>query len=51
MEADAKGDRKEGTEEKSPEPIETRPVSKLRDLRPEKDPIGAGRSGFPRKRP
>jgi hypothetical protein len=47
MEAEAKGNRKEGTEETSPEQTETRPLSKLRDLRPEKDPIGAGRGGFP----
>ena len=45
MEAETNDNRGESTEEKMPEQIETRPLSKLRDLRPEKDPIGAGR-GF-----
>jgi hypothetical protein len=31
----------------SPEPIQESPESRLRDLRPEKDPIGAGRKRFP----
>lgn len=54
MEAETKDDRGESQEENMPEQIETRPLSKLRDLRPEKDPIGAGRGGFLRsaaKRP
>ncbi|HEY3663095.1 MAG TPA: hypothetical protein VGL24_08075 [Chthoniobacterales bacterium] len=46
MEAETKDNRGEGTEENVPEQNETRPLSKLRDLRPEKDPIGAGRGGF-----
>ena len=46
MEAETKDNRGEGTEENAPEQSETRPLSKLRDLRPEKDPIGAGRGGF-----
>ncbi|HXA09724.1 MAG TPA: hypothetical protein VNW28_07055 [Chthoniobacterales bacterium] len=29
------------------EPIKEPPLLKLRDLRPEKDPIGAGRRRFP----
>ena len=46
MEAETKDNRGENPEENSPEQVETRPLSKLRDLRPEKDPIGAGRGGF-----
>ena len=30
-----------------PEPSKEPPLLKLRDLRPEKDPIGAGRRRFP----
>ena len=54
MEAETTDNRGESTEENTPEQSETRPLSKLRDLRPEKDPIGAGRGGFLRsatKRP
>lgn len=46
MEADTTDNRGESAEEKTPQESETRPLSKLRDLRPEKDPIGAGRGGF-----
>ncbi|MEO8044259.1 MAG: hypothetical protein ABI674_05080 [Spartobacteria bacterium] len=46
MEAETTDSRSESTEENTPEQSETRPLSKLRDLRPEKDPIGAGRGGF-----
>ncbi len=42
MEAETKDSRGEGTEENTAEQSETLPLSKLRDLRPEKDPIGAG---------
>ncbi len=46
MEAETNDNRAESTDENTPEQTETRPLSKLRDLRPEKDPIGAGRGLF-----
>ncbi len=46
MEAETNDNRSERAEETTPEQGETLPLSKLRDLRPEKDPIGAGRAGF-----
>ena len=47
MEAERKDNRGESTEENSAEQEQTLPLSKLRDLRPEKDPIGAERGGLP----
>ena len=51
MEAETKDNRGEGTDENSAEQNETRPLSKLRDLRPEKDPMGAGRGGLLKSEP
>jgi hypothetical protein len=35
------------TSQNAPEPTQEAPRFKLRDLRPEKDPMGAGRGRFP----
>lgn len=43
---EANDNRGENAEESKQEEAENPPLSKLRDLRPEKDPIGAGRGGF-----
>ena len=43
MEAETKEQTSERKEERTQEPTERAPVSKLRDLPPEKDPMGAGR--------
>ncbi|MBA2435679.1 MAG: hypothetical protein M3480_05165 [Verrucomicrobiota bacterium] len=45
MEGETRDKRGESPEESAPAEREQTPLSKLRDLRPEKDPIGAGR-GF-----
>ncbi|HEX4667998.1 MAG TPA: hypothetical protein VH207_15510 [Chthoniobacterales bacterium] len=47
MEAETKEQSGERKEESAPEPTERSPVSKLRDLPPEKDPMGAGRPARP----
>jgi hypothetical protein len=44
MEAETKEKSGERKEESAPEPTERSPVSELRDLPPEKDPMGAGRA-------
>lgn len=41
MEAETKDQTDETTKEQTQEQMEKIPLSKLRDLRPEKDPIGA----------
>jgi hypothetical protein len=51
MEAETKEQSGERKEESTPEPTERFPVSKLRDLPPEKDPMGAGRTRSPKSRP
>ncbi|MBA3651598.1 MAG: hypothetical protein H0W66_09015 [Chthoniobacterales bacterium] len=43
MEGETRNNPGESTEESAPAEREQTPLSKLRDLRPEKDPIGAGR--------
>jgi len=48
MDSETKDESGEGTEQDMEETIEETPQFKLRDLRPEKDPIGAGRKGSPR---
>lgn len=45
MEGETRDSPGESPEESAPAEREQTPLSKLRDLRPEKDPIGAGR-GF-----
>jgi hypothetical protein len=47
METETKEQSGERKEESTPEPTERFPVSKLRDLPPEKDPMGAGRTRSP----
>lgn len=43
MDAEKKDEAGESKEQSTQEQTETVPLSKLRDLRPEKDPMGAGR--------
>lgn len=43
MEPPAKNEVREGSGPGAPQPAPELPQSKLRDLRPEKDPMGAGR--------
>ena len=43
MEAEPTDETSESTSQGSPEPTQETPQSGLRDLRPEKDPMGAGR--------
>ncbi|CAN5575120.1 hypothetical protein BH20VER3_BH20VER3_16450 [soil metagenome] len=43
MNSEPKSDTSESQEQDTTEQTEQNPISKLRDLRPEKDPIGAGR--------
>ena len=43
MEAEPNEETSESTNQGSPEPTQETPESRLRDLRPEKDPMGAGR--------
>jgi hypothetical protein len=50
MEAETKEQSGERKEESTPEPTERAPVSKLRDLPPEKDPMGARRARSPESR-
>jgi hypothetical protein len=50
METETKEQSGERKEESTPEPTERSPVSKLRDLPPEKDPMGAGRTRLPDSR-
>jgi len=38
----------ESTTQRTQEPTQETPQSKLRDLRPEKDPMGAGRDSLPK---
>ena len=45
MDAEIKDQTDEKTEQGTSEQTEETPQFKLRDLRPEKDPIGAGRKG------
>ena len=47
MEHETNDESDENTEQETPEQTEETPQFKLRDLRPEKDPIGAGRRGSP----
>lgn len=47
MDSETNDESGEGTEQDMEETIEETPQFKLRDLRPEKDPIGAGRKGSP----
>ncbi len=47
MDAESNDETSEKTEQGTPEPAQDIPLSKLRDLRPEKDPIGAGRRRAP----
>ena len=43
MDAELNEKTSEGTNQRTQEPTQETPESKLRDLRPEKDPMGAGR--------
>ena len=45
MDAETNDKTGEGADQDPPETTEETPRFKLRDLRPEKDPIGAGRKG------
>jgi hypothetical protein len=47
MDLETNDDSGESTEQDMAETTEETPQFKLRDLRPEKDPIGAGRKGSP----
>jgi hypothetical protein len=48
MDSETKDETGESTEESTSETTEETPQLKLRDLRPEKDPIGAGRNISPK---
>jgi hypothetical protein len=48
MDAEPNEETGESTNQGSPEPTQEAPQSKLRDLRPEKDPIGAVRNRQPK---
>jgi hypothetical protein len=48
MDAESKDETGESTNPGSPEPTQETPQSKLRDLRPEKDPMGAARNRRPK---
>jgi hypothetical protein len=48
MESEPNKETGDSTNQGSREPIRESPQSKLRDLRPEKDPMGSGRSREPK---
>ena len=48
MDTEPKGETGDNTIQSSQEPIQETPQSKLHDLRPEKDPMGAGRERAPK---
>ena len=50
MDAERKEKTGESTNQGTQEPTQETPQSKLRDLRPEKDPMGAGRDSVPEDR-
>jgi hypothetical protein len=50
MDAEPKEKTGESTHQGTQEPTRETPQSKLRDLRPEKDPMGAGRDSLPEDR-
>ena len=50
MDAEAKEKTGESSNRGTQEPTQETPQSKLRDLRPEKDPMGAGRDSVPEDR-
>ena len=47
MDAESNDETGESANQGSPEPTQEAPQSKLRDLRPEKDPMGAGHKRRP----
>lgn len=49
MDPEPKDEAGESTEQNTQEQSQPTPLSKLRDLRPEKDPIGAGRGSLKTK--
>jgi len=51
MEAEPSEESGDSTNQGGPEPSQETPQSKLRDLRPEKDPMGAGRNRSPKTGP
>jgi hypothetical protein len=48
MDAEPKEETHDSASTSTPEPAQETPQSKLRDLRPEKDPMGAGRRRSPK---
>lgn len=48
MDAEPNEETGESTNQVTQEPTQEAPQSKLRDLRPEKDPMGAGRNRSPK---
>jgi hypothetical protein len=48
MDAEKNDETGQSTEQGTQEPTKETPRFRLRDLRPEKDPIGAGRKGSPK---
>lgn len=48
MDNEPKEETSDRTNRGTPEPTQEAPQSKLRDLRPEKDPMGAGRNRLPK---
>jgi hypothetical protein len=48
MDAEKNDETGQSTEQGTPEPTKETPRFRLRDLRPEKDPIGAGGKRFPK---
>lgn len=48
MEAEPNEETGESTNQGAAQPTQQTPQSKLRDLRPEKDPMGAGRDRLPK---
>jgi hypothetical protein len=47
MDTEPNGETSDSTSQDTPEPTQEAPRFKLRDLRPEKDTMGAGRRRFP----
>jgi hypothetical protein len=47
MDTEPSEETNDSTRQSAPEPTREAPRFKLRDLRPEKDPMGAGRRRFP----